>query len=607
MAQSSDSSTRSWRDRFSRLQNLPRLVKLVWQAGPWLASCVIISRVLRALVPIVSLFLGKLVVDYIVQVVQGKRAESADLHMLILASLALAVFSDVMGRTGALAESLLSDRFTNKISVDLIRHASKLDLADCETPAFHDKLERARRQTTGRMQLVTTLLSTSQSALILVGLATTLAAYFPMLLVMLILAVIPVFASETRYGALRYSLLYRLTPQRRELDYLRTLGTSQEAAKEVRLFGLGGYLADRYKNTAENYYRENRLLSTRRAAISLGLGVLSTVIYYSAYALIVYRAVRGRLTVGDVTLLSASFAQSRTIIESIVLSISEVFEHALYLDDLFSFLNMKPRIVPPAVPLLPPRPFKTGLELRNVSFRYPGAERDVLHNVNLELRPGQRVALVGSNGAGKTTLAKLIARLYDPTEGQILLDGVDLRQYDLDLWWRELGIIFQDFVHYNMRVSENIGLGHIDYLNDRSRIENAALLSGASAVAARLENGLDHMIGPMFDRGSNLSLGEWQKIALARAYIRNAQLLILDEPTASLDAEAERDVFEMFSRLTRNKTAVLISHRFSTVRMADQILVVEDGHVIEQGAHEDLLATRGRYAELFEMQAAGYR
>jgi ATP-binding cassette subfamily B protein len=447
----------------------------------------------------------------------------------------------------------------------------------------------------------------AQDLVTLAALTSALALFSPWLLVMLVCAVIPAFLGETHFASLSYSLLYRWTPRRRELDYLRWLGATQESAKEVKIFGLGGYLAERYRRLADLFYEENRGLVLRRAGVGSLLGLLGTAGYYGAYAVILYRTLHGALTVGDLTFLAGSFARSRGLIEGVLTSFSGISEQAMYLDDLFAFFRMEPQIRSSPGALPAPRPIRRGLELRHVSFRYPGAERDALHDVSFELRPGQRIALIGENGAGKTTITKLIARLYEPSEGQILLDGVDLREYDLESWRREIGVIFQDYMRYHMLLWENIGVGRVEELNDRRRIERAARLSLASDVAARLEKGLDQMVGRRFADGVDLSGGEWQKVALARAYMRDAQLLILDEPTATLDARAEHRIFERFADLTRGKIAVLISHRFSTVRMADRILVLHGGEVREEGTHDELLRLRGQYAELFELQASGYR
>jgi ATP-binding cassette, subfamily B, bacterial len=580
---------------------------MVWDTSPSLAFISISSRLLRGALPVAMLYVSKLIVDAVVRSVRGGHIESGRVWRLVAVELGLAVASDLLGRAVALADSLLGDRFTNRVSVELMRHASVLDLAHFEEPEFYDKLERARRQTMGRMQLMTQVMALAQDLITLLTLTSALILFSPLLLLMLICAVLPAFLGETHFASLSYSLLFRWTPQRRELDYLRWLGATQESAKEVKIFGLGGYLTERYRRLANMFYEENRGLVIRRAAVGSLLALVGTAGYYGAYVVILYRTLHGSLTVGDLTFLAGSFARSRSLIEGVLSSFSSISEEAMYLDDLFAFFRMEPSIRSKPGALPAPRPVQRGLEFRNVSFQYPDAERYALHDVSFTLRPGQRIALIGENGAGKTTITKLIARLYDPTEGEILLDGIDLREYDLEDWRREVGVIFQDYMRYHMLLWENIGVGRIELFDDRKRIERAARLSLASDVAAGLENGLDQMVGRRFKDGVDLSGGEWQKVALARAYMRDAQLLILDEPTATLDARAEHRVFERFAELTRDKIAVLISHRFSTVRMADRILVLHDGEVLEEGTHEELLALRGQYAELFELQAAGYR
>ncbi|HWL38967.1 MAG TPA: ABC transporter ATP-binding protein, partial [Gemmatimonadaceae bacterium] len=432
---------------------------------------------------------------------------------------------------------------------------------------------------------------------------------------LLLVAVIPSFLGETHFASLGYSLLFRWTPERRQLDYLRFIGASDKTAKEVQMFGLAPWLTERYKTLAQRFYEENRNLSLRRGVVSTALSILGTVGYYAAYAIILVRAVRGDITIGMLTFLAASFARGRDVIQGILLSASNVYEQSLYLRDLFVFLDMKPTIASKPGARDVPQPITKGFVFEDVGFRYPGSERWAIRHVNLVLAPGERVALVGENGAGKTTITKLIARLYDPTEGKITLDGVDLRDYDLAKLRRAIGVIFQDFVRYDMRFDENIGVGEIESVRAEldegegtpASISTAAENSLASSLLPRFAKGYQQMLGRRFDEGVDLSGGEWQKIALARAYIRDAQVLILDEPTAALDARAEYEVFLRFSELVAGRTAVLISHRFSTVRMADRIVVLRNGTVEEQGSHEELLAKGGLYEELFAMQAAGYR
>jgi ATP-binding cassette subfamily B protein len=526
---------------------------------------------------------------------------------LVALELTLAIASDVLGRANTLCDSLLGDRFTNRISVRLMEHASRLDLASFEDPVFYDKLDRARRQTTSRMGLLAALLSIGQDTVTLASLSTGLIVFSPWLMVLLAAAVIPSFLGETHFTSLAYSVLYKRTPERRKLDYLRLLGASVQSAKEVKIFGLGSYLSKHYDEVSADIFKENKVLAIRRAIFGSALNIVSTGGYYGAYVVVLRQTLAGAVSLGSFTFLTGAFNRSRAYIEKILSGFNDISEQAVFLKDLFEFFSMEPTIAaaPNAIPA--PRPIRQGFEFRNVAFAYSGSGRIVIQNINFTLHPNEKLALIGMNGAGKTTLTKLLARLYDPTEGQILLDGIDLREYDVDDLRREIGVIFQDYMRYDLLVRENIGFGKVESLGDQSRVESAAVKSLAKGVIDRLPDGYDQMVGRRFEGGVDLSGGEWQKFALARAYMRDAQLLILDEPTATLDARAEYEVFQRFSELTRERMAILISHRFSTVRMADRILVLADGSIQEQGTHEQLLSLGGRYAELFELQAAGYR
>jgi ATP-binding cassette subfamily B protein len=521
----------------------------------------------------------------------------------------------MLARASSLIESLLSDLFSNVMSVRLMEHAANLDLAQFEDPTFYDHLERARRQTVGRIALLTQVVSMTQDGVTLLTIGGVLIAYSPWMVVLLLAAVLPSFLGETHFASLGYSLLFRWTPERRQLDYLRLVGASDKTAKEVQMFGLAPWLTERYRVLAQRFYDENKKLSLRRGAVSAILSIFGTLGYYIAYVIIILRAVHGLITPGTLIFLSASFARGRDTIQGILLSASSVYEQALYLRDLFVFLDMRPTITshPDARPV--PIPIRHGFVFENVGFKYPDSDRWAIRDVSLTLKPGERVALVGENGAGKTTITKLIARLYEPTAGRITLDGKDLREYDLASLRHAIGVIFQDFVRYDMRFDENIGVGEIESVRaDLERdngvppsIDIAARNSLAASLLPRFPLGYKQMLGRRFDEGVDLSGGEWQKVALARAYLRDAQVLILDEPTAALDARAEYEVFLRFSELVAGRMAILISHRFSTVRMADRIVVLRSGRVEESGTHEELLALGGLYEELFRMQAAGYR
>jgi ATP-binding cassette subfamily B protein len=597
----------SWRTRLASLRNIRPLLGMVWDTSPPLVTATTALRLIRALLPLSMLWVSKLILDGVVAWIKRGNGDPAHLWKLVALELGLAVLSDLLGRANALADSLLGDRFTNRISVRLIEHATKLDLASFEDPVFYDKLERARRQTTGRVGLLAAVLNVGQDTLSLISLSASLIVFSPWLMVLLVAAVIPSFLGETHFTTLAYSVLYRWTPQRRLLDYIRLLGASNQSAKEIKIFGLGTHLAERYREVSERIYEDNKTVAVKRASVGFLLNLVSTGGYYGAYAVVLIRTLAGAISVGTFGFLTGAFSRSRMYIEKILQSFTDISDQALYLKDLFEFFEMEPAIrsVPGALPA--PRPIRSGFEFRNVGFAYPGSDHMVVENINFRLDAEEKIALIGENGAGKTTLVKLLARLYDPTQGQILLDGVDVREYDVEDLRKEIGVIFQDYMRYELLAKENIGFGKIEDLGDQARIEVAARKSMAYQVIGKLPNGYDQMIGRRFDGGVDLSGGEWQKFALARAYMRDAQLLILDEPTATLDARAEYEVFRRFAELTKGRMAVLISHRFSTVRMADRILVLQNGRIHEQGTHKHLVDLGGQYAELFELQAAGYR
>ncbi|MBD9368123.1 ABC transporter ATP-binding protein [Xanthomonas sp. XNM01] len=608
----------SLRERFDAMRNLPPFLRQIWQTSRWLTMTSLGLRLIRALLPVAMLYLGKLIIDEAIRlaglepglsdIAQAWRSGALDhLAWLLALELALAVGSDLLGRLVSYADGLLSELFTNASSIRLMEHAATLDLEDFEDPDLQDKLDRARRQTMSRMNLMSQLFGQVQDAITVASFAAGLLVYAPWLIALLAVALIPAFIGESHFNALGYSLNHQWTPERRQLEYLRQTGASVDTAKEVKIFNLHRFLVGRYRVLAERFYAANRALARRRAFWGTLLAALGTLGYYVAYAYIAWRTVRGDFSIGDLTFLAGSFRRLRQLLEGLLVGFSQVAGQALYLDDLFSFFEIEPEIAskPDALPV--PRPIAQGFVFDNVGFRYPGAERWALRGLEFELRAGEVLALVGENGAGKTTLVKLLARLYEPDEGRILLDGRDLRDYDLDDLRANVGVIFQDFVRYHLTAGENIGVGRIEAMDDAARIKDAARRAFADEVIAGLPQGYDQVIGRRFRNGVDLSGGQWQKIAIARAYMRDAQLMILDEPTAALDARSEFEVFQRFKELSERRTAVLISHRFSSVRMADRILVLAEGRLEASGTHAELMAQGGRYAELFELQAAGYR
>ncbi len=608
-----DGGLHSWIATASALRSVRQFLRLAWQTHPGYATATALLRILRASVPVAALWVAKLIIDTIIAARSGHGAYSR-LWTLLAIEIAIAVIGEAMSKASVVIEALFGDLCSNELSERLIRHAATLDLSHFEDAAFYDQLERAQRQTTGRIGLLGQILSLGQDAVTFVSLAGAVLLYSPWLLALLVVAVVPSFLGETYFTSLEYSLLYRWTPQRRHLDYLRYLGASDQTAKEVQMFGLAEWLVDRYRKLARLFFEENRRLSFRKGVAATGLSLLGLAGYYGAYALILVRAFTGAITVGTLTFLAAAFSRSRDVTQRLMLTAGTIYEQSLYIKDLFDFFEMKPAIVSMAgAPLVPPV-IRQGIVFEDVGFRYRGSDKWAVRHVSLRLAPGERVALVGENGAGKTTLTKLLARLYDPTEGRILLDGVDLRHYDLASLRSAIAVIFQDFVRYDLRFDENIGVGEIEAVRDslenkatHPAIVEAADKSMASSLLDRLPNGYLQVLGRRFEGGVELSGGEWQKIALARAYIRKAGVVILDEPTAALDARAEYEVFSRFSELVSKQTALLISHRFSTVRMADRVIVLKDGMVVEEGTHDALLARNGLYAELFSLQAEGYR
>ncbi len=597
----------SWQERLSALRNIPPVLKIVWDSGPVVVSLGLVFRLLASLLPLALLGITKLIIDAIVHSLTSHQPVQPQFWWLVVAEFGVAAFASILTRGIDYTDALLADKYMRHVSIEVMRHAAELDLIAYEDPIFYDRLERARVQATDRLGMIQSIGRLVQLVITTVSLSISILIFSPWLLLLLVLGVVPAFLGESHFAFLGYAKNFRQTPVRRQLDYLRQLGGSREAAKELKLFGLNKFLTQRFTQLSDAIYEENVELSRRRLIAGSVLSLIGTLGYYSAYAYVIWRTIAGALSIGTLTFLAGAILQASTNIQQIFSTLSSIADQALFLTDLLAFFEMKPTIQSKANAILAPRPIVRGFEFRNVSFKYPGSSRLILNGLDFHLRPGERVALIGENGQGKTTIVKLITRLYDPSEGQILLDGVDLRDYQLEDLYREIGVIFQDFMRYEMTARENIAVGRIDDLQNADLLQTAAEKSLADQVIAKLPHHYEQMLGRRFDGGVDLSGGEWQKVALARAYLRDAQLLILDEPTAALDAKSEFEVFQRFAELTMGKMALFISHRFSTVRMADRIVVLEQGKIAEEGNHDQLARMGGRYAEMFEMQAASYR
>jgi ATP-binding cassette subfamily B protein len=596
-----------WRERFAALRNVPAVLRFVWESGRTVVVLGLVSRMIASLLPPALFWVSKLIIDTIYRILTAHQPVGRRLWWLVAAEFAIAVAAGVLGRFIDYLDALLAGRYTNHVSVRVMEHAASLDLVAYEDPTFYDRLERARVQATDRLYMIQAIGRLIQQVITTITLSVSIMVFSPWLLLLLVVGVIPAFVGETHFAFLGYAKNFRQTPIRRQLDYLRVLGGSKEAAKELKLFGLRDFLTTRFKRLSNQVYEEDIALARRKVVAGGVLSAIGTAGYYTAYVFAVWRTVTGVFSFGTLSLLANAIREASSNLQQTFSTLSTIADQALFLTDLIAFFDMRPTIQSEANALPAPRPIRLGFEFQNVSFRYPGGSRLVLNGLNFHLRPGERVALIGENGEGKTTIVKLLTRLYDPAEGRVLLDGVDLREYDLEDLYREIGVIFQDFMRYEMTARENIAVGRIEQIDDLQLLQQSAQKSMADEVVGKLRSGYEQMLGRRFEGGVDLSGGEWQKIALARAYLRDAQVLILDEPTSALDARSEYEVFQRFAELTAGKMALFISHRFSTVRMADRIVVLENGRIAEEGSHDALTHLGGRYAEMFELQAASYR
>ncbi len=602
-----------WHERVRALRNMPPVLRILWDSGPAVVTWGLILRVLVAVLPFGIAKVAQYIVTDIANHLHGAVLPPRFWY-LVGAEVTLNVMFGLLMRAIDYSDSLVANRYTHHVSVRVMEQASRLDLTTYENPAFYDRLERARVQATDRLGMIQQIGRLFQQVITTVVFSAALAWASPWLVLLLLFGVLPSFLGETHFAFLGYAKNFRQTTRKRQMEYYREVAGSREGAKEVKLFGLNKFFTSRFKELAGQIYREDVALSRSKLILGGLLGIIGTLGYYGAYVYVIWRTLHGAYDIGMFTFLTAAIQQASSNLQQVFSTASGIADQALFLTDLLAFFAMEPIVQSKPDGLSPPVRIAQGFEFRNVSFAYPGTERVILKNFNLTLKPGERIALIGENGQGKTTVVKLITRLYDPTEGQILLDGIDLREYKLDELHRQIGVIFQDFMRYEMTVRENIAVGVIDQVPNQEQariaqrdVDDAAHKSLADTVVGKLAGGYDQMLGRRFEGGVELSGGEWQKIALARAYLREAQLLILDEPTAALDARSELEVFERFAELTQGKMALLISHRFSTVRMADRIVVLSGGQLIEEGDHQNLMAKGGVYAGMFEMQAASYR
>jgi ATP-binding cassette, subfamily B, bacterial len=605
---------------------LPRVIRLVWDASPAVTAGLFAATVVAGIVPAMSAYTSKLLVNTVVQgilvhnnhqLADRIRIDLGPWHpvfttfsgIIFLAVLQLLIFALIalLSTVRNITQQLLQNSVSMRIQLMVMEKAASLDLAFYEDPASYDLLRRAQTDSINRpVLMISTAFGLVQTALTFVTMIALLVLVSPLLALLALLSPIPAFIADTRYGWRGYNIARWGSRLLRRMNYLVTLLTTDSFAKEVKLFGLGHYFIDRYRLIGETYYGSQRRQVVRRYLTGFLWGNLSTIATSVTYLYVALQAIAGKLTLGDLTLYTTAAQSVQSSIQGILGGFSGMYEHNLYLSNLFELMETKSVLPTPAKPIPVPTPVRGDITFDHVSFAYPGAAENALTDLSFTVSPGETIAIVGRNGAGKTTLFKLICRLYDPIDGRILIDGVDIRDYDPAGLRAQIGGMFQDYVTYQATAAENIGLGNLGAIADREAILAASRQAGSDDLIAGLPQGYDTALGKWFDAGVNLSGGEWQKVALARAFMRDARILLLDEPTSALDAQAEYELFERIHSLTRGRTAVYISHRFSTVRRADRILFLEHGRLVEQGTHEQLMRLNGRYARLFRLQASAY-
>ena len=583
-----------------------RALVLVWSTSRSLTLLLAVLTLAAGILPAAIAYVGQLIVDAVVAAIAADNADLQPLFWLIALEALIVVAVAACQRGISASQSLLRALLGQRVNVMILEKALTLTLSHFEDSEFYDKLTQARREASSRpLSLVTRTFGLIQNALSLTSYGFLLFSFSPWAVVVLVLAGLPSFFAEAKFSGDRFRLFRWRSPDTRMQMYLETVIAREDGVKEVKLFQLGNMLLQRYRDIFLKLFAEDRSLTIRRDVWGFGLGLLSTAAFYGAYAWIVVATVQGDITLGAMTMYLMLFRQGQSAVAAILTAISGMYEDNLYLSNLYEYLGQP--VTQRSGNAVAGNAEARGLELKGVSFRYPGSSDDALRNIDLTLRPGQSLALVGENGSGKTTLIKLLTRLYEPTSGAIFLDGIDLRDWDIDVLRRRIGVIFQDFGRYQFSVGENIGTGDIDAFGDRQRWQQAAEQGMAANFVASLPSGFDTQLGRWFKDGRELSGGQWQKIALSRAFMRtDADILVLDEPTAAMDAESEAEIFDHFQGMSADKMTILISHRFSTVRAADQIVVIQAGEIRERGSHDELMSLDGRYAELFRLQARGY-